>query len=136
LLNENREHLSKYRLEQTKDCIESSEILFDKQSYKGSINRSYYATFHAIRAILALVAIDFKRHKDVIAYFNKEYVKTEIFPRELGKLIGAIQTIREKSDYDDFYLVSKEDAEKQLATAKLVTEKVRLYLEEKTIDIE
>ena len=134
--NENREHLSRYRLEQSMDCIESSKLLFDKQRYKGSINRSYYATFHAIRSVLAKPAIDFKRHKDVIAYFNKEYVKTEIFSRELGKLIGEIQRIREKSDYDDFYIASKEDAEKQLETAKLVVEKVKIYLKEKNVDFE
>ena len=30
----------------------------------------------------------YKRHKDAIANFNKEYVKTEIFPREIGRRIA------------------------------------------------
>ena len=30
--------------------------------------------FHSIKAVLSLEPIDFKRHKDVIAYFNKNYV--------------------------------------------------------------
>ena len=47
--------------------------------YKDAINRSYYAAFYSIKAILALGTVDFKRHKDVVAYFNKEYVATEQF---------------------------------------------------------
>ena len=28
-----------------------------------------------------IFVILYKRHKDAVAYFNKEYVKTEVFPR-------------------------------------------------------
>ena len=123
-----REHLSQYRLEQSVECFKASQKLLDSQLYKDSINRSYYATFHAIRSVLALSAVDFKRHKDVIGYFNREYVKTEIFPRELGKRIGEIQRIREKSDYSDFFIAPKEEAERQLETACNVIESVSHFL--------
>lgn len=74
--------------------------------------------FTAIKAVLALGTIDFKRHKDVVAYFNKEYVATEIFPRELGRKLGRLKQLREKSDYDDFYIASKNQAQEQYETAK------------------
>lgn len=100
----------------------------DSGLYKDSINRSYYAAFYAIKAVLALGTIDFKRHKDVMAYFNKTYVATEIFPRELGRRIGMLQRVREQSDYDDFYIASKDKAEEQYETAGMVIEKVKRYL--------
>ena len=43
--------------------------------------------FHSIKAVLALEPIDFKRHKDVVGYFNKNYVYPEIFPRKMGSKI-------------------------------------------------
>lgn len=78
---------------------------------------------------MALKTIDFKRHKDVMAYFNKEYVASGIFPREIGRLIGMMQRVREKSDYDDFYIASKEKAEEQFESATIVIEIVKKYLE-------
>lgn len=53
--------------------------------YKGANNRAYYAIFHAINAVHATSGKAYKRHKDAIANFNKDYVKTEIFPREIGR---------------------------------------------------
>ena len=51
----------------------------------------------------------YKRHKDALANFNKNYVKTEIFPRKLGKKIVESEEIRHASDYDDFYIATRED---------------------------
>ena len=79
--------LAKYRLEQSKENLEEAETLFKINKYKGASNRAYYSIFHAIRAVLALEPVDFKKHKDVIAYFNKNYVSTEKFPKMIGKKI-------------------------------------------------
>lgn len=57
---------------------------------------------------------------DAIAYFNKTYVATDIFPRELGKRLGRIKMVREESDYSDFYVASEEDAVRQYETAEYI----------------
>ena len=124
-----QEELSAYRLQESEDSLKVAKLCLDSGLYKDSINRSYYAAFYAIKAVLALGTIDFKRHKDVMAYFNKTYVATEIFPRELGRRIGMLQRVREQSDYDDFYIASKDKAEEQYETAGMVIEKVKSYLE-------
>lgn len=59
----------------------------------------------------------YKRHKDAIGNFNKDYVKTEIFPKEMGRKIGEAEEIRHASDYDDFYIASREESERQVAVA-------------------
>ena len=66
-----------HRIEQSKEDLKAAEILYKSELYKSANNRAYYSIFHAIRAVLALEPIDFKKHKDVIAYFNKSYVRTE-----------------------------------------------------------
>ena len=101
--------------------------------YKDAINRSYYSAFYAIKAVLALGIVDFKRHKDVVAYFNKEYVSTGIFSREVGRRLATLKQLREKSDYDDFYIASKEKAIEQLETAELILREVEEYLEKQNL---
>ena len=36
--------------------------------------------------------------------------------------------MREKSDYDDFYIASKEKAEEQMETAKMILQSIEEYL--------
>lgn len=110
-----------------------SALCLENQHYKDSINRSYYAAFYAVKAVLALDEVDFKRHKDAVAYFNKTYVATDIFQREIGKKLGRLKQERETSDYDDFYIASSTDAEEQYAAAELIIVEVKKYLDRKNI---
>jgi hypothetical protein len=73
------------------------------------------------------------RHKDAVAYFNKTYVATSIFPRELGKKLGRLKQERETSDYDDFYIASLTDAMEQYAAAEFIITEIRQYLNTKNI---
>ena len=123
--------LSKYRLEQAKENLEEAETLFNINKYKSANNRAYYSIFHAIKAIIALEQIDFKKHSSVIAYFNKEYISKNIFPRELGKRVSDARFYREKSDYVDFYIVTKEESLEQIETAKTMIKKAEEYINNK-----
>lgn len=109
--------LVKYRLETARNDLKSARALLDIADYKGANNRAYYAIFHAINAVHAAGGKAYKRHKDAVANFNKDYVKTEIFPREMGRKISQAEEIRHASDYDDFYVASKEEAEQQINVA-------------------
>lgn len=97
-----KKDLSLYRIQIAKDDLKAAKILLTSGEYRGANNRAYYSVFHAINAIHALTGDAFKRHKDAIANFNKNYVKTNVFPREIGRKIGEMEEIRHASDYDDF----------------------------------
>lgn len=106
-----------HRLNIAAEDLETAKILFDATQFRGANNRAYYSIFHSICAILSIEGKAFKRHKDTLAYFNKEYVRTEIFPRDLGRRIVKAEEIRHASDYDTFYIASKEVTSKQIETA-------------------
>lgn len=127
MVNE-RIELTQYRYQRAVETLEVAEELFENGRYRDSNNRSYYAAFYAIRAVYAMQGIDFKKHKTMIATFNKEFVATEIFPRTLGKGISTLQLIREQSDYNDMYVASKQECEMQIATAKQLIALVKDYL--------
>lgn len=107
-----RKDLTLYRIQTAKDDLKAARILLEAEEYKGANNRAYYAIFHAINAVHALNSSAFKRYKDAIANFNKEYIKTEIFPRTIGRKIAEAEEIRHASDYDDFYIASREETQR------------------------
>lgn len=79
--------VAKHRLRVAKEDLQAANLLLEANSYRGANNRAYYAIFHAVSAVLSMEGVAFKKHKDTLAYFNKNYVATEIFPRNLGRKI-------------------------------------------------
>ena len=120
-----------HRINQAKEELNAGKLLYKEKYYKSANNRAYYSIFHVIRAVLALEPIDFKKHKDVLAYFNQNYVNKEIFPKQLGKRIIQANRMREDSDYDDEFVVKVEATEAQLKTAEELIDLVEKYIESK-----
>lgn len=121
--------LANYRLERAKEMLYAAEDNLRISQWKTALNRSYYAIFHAMRAVNILDGFDSSKHSGVIAYFTQNYLKTQKLDRELSKIIKEASYLREKSDYDDFYIASKAETEKQVENAKLFCDKVEQYLE-------
>ena len=49
-----------------------------------------------------------------MANFNKDYVKTSVFPREMGRKIGQAEEIRHASDYDILQVKKNQNGRFQL----------------------
>ena len=120
--------LSKYRLEKAHDMLKVARRDMENKDYASANNRAYYCVFHAMRAILALDQKDFKKHSAVIAQFMQNYLKTDVLPREHGALITNASLIRNRSDYEDFYICSVEDTEKLMNGAEKFLSDVEVYL--------
>ena len=101
--------LSEYRLEKATDMLASAKRDMAAQDYSSANNRAYYCIFHAMRAVLAMDGVDFKKHSAVIARFTQDYLKTQRLPRDYGRLITNASLIRNRSDYEDFCICSVED---------------------------
>ena len=101
--------------------------------YKNALNRGYYAVFHGMKAINALDSFDSSKHSGVIAHFNQFYVKTEIFPRDASRMIRLAAESRERADYLDFFVASREDATAQIQRADTFLRWVKELLVQKGI---
>ena len=132
-MEERIKELSKYRYETSLENLEDARIMYDNGRYKNALNRAYYSIFHAIRSVVALDGFDSSKHSGLIAHFNQNYVKTGVFSKELSKIIRAASENREKADYLDFFIASKDEAEKQIKRAELFSESIREFLKEKNI---
>ena len=124
-----KEDLCRYRLEISKEDLRSAMLLLEAGELRGANNRAYYSIYHAISSVHALDGNAYKRHKDALANFNKAYVKTKIFSRELGRKISEAVEIRHASDYDDFYIATREEAEEQIETAKELLRQIEIYVQ-------
>ena len=76
---------------------------------------------------------DSSKHSGVIAYFNQNYVKEGIFSKELSKIIRMASENREKADYLDFFIASKDEAERQIVRAEEFINVIKTYLERENI---
>lgn len=120
--------LSRVRIDNAEECLSAAKSLYEIGSFKSAANRSYYAIFHAMRAVLALDGIDMKHHSGIISEFRRLYIKTGVFDTELSIIISALFDIRTESDYDDFYVISKGEVKEQIDNAELFLKQIKKYL--------
>jgi len=57
--------LAWHRLDNAKTLLNTARLLLDSSDYKSVANRSYYAIFNAMRACLATLGKDNKKHKQI-----------------------------------------------------------------------
>ncbi|MDW7650141.1 MAG: HEPN domain-containing protein [Bacillota bacterium] len=91
--------LCAYRLNKAKEDLDTAKIALNHNKCSQSVNRSYYAIFHAVRALLAVERFDSKKHSAIISQFNQLYIATGKIDKEYYKLLASAFDIRNKSDY-------------------------------------
>jgi uncharacterized protein (UPF0332 family) len=124
ILDESIKALISYRLESAREKLSAAEDLFEKRHYKDSVSRSYYAIFTAARALLATERLDSSKHSGVISLFNQHFVKSGEVRKEASKWLERAKLYREQADYGDFYIVSVNEAEAQIQSAREFIEEV------------
>ena len=120
--------LCQYRLNHAKEDLVAAENNHQAGFYRAAIDRSFHAIFHSIRAVNVLDNFDASKHSSVIAHFNQTYVHTGEFEYDVYKITDSAHRIREKCDYSDFFIASKEDSEAQLKHAQDFVNTVEIYL--------
>ncbi len=122
--------LSAYRYKKAEEELAAATMLFNDKLYSSSLNRSYYAMFHAVRSLFAFQKIDSKTHNGVKLLFDQNYIKTGKIENKYSGILRDAYIIRQKSDYNDFYIASKVEAEKQLKNAELFLRRINNYIDE------
>ncbi len=126
--------LARYRLQKAGEMLESAKRDMTAEDYASANNRAYYCIFHSMRAVLALNGQDYKKHSAVISQFMLLYLKPELLPRKFSNLITNASLIRNRSDYEDFYICSVSDTEALVAGAEELLAEVRAYLQKEFED--
>lgn len=117
-MDEQTIELAKFRIEKAREELEAARILYEKNIIRSSLSSSYYSIFHAAKALLVFRKLGAKKHSGVIALFNKEFVKTGMFGKKHKEILSKAFHIRIESDYEDFYIASREEAIEQIENAE------------------
>lgn len=115
-------------LKRTKRYLKSAELLLKDGDYESSVSRTYYAMFYSAQAMLLIKNLSFSSHKGVISTFGEHFVKTGIFPKEMGRELNRAFEKRQLGDYEYTSVISHEEAKKILANGKKFVEKIVEYL--------
>lgn len=122
--------LARVRMDRAKELLEESKELLERESYKSANNRAFYAMEKALKALLATEEIEVSTHSGGLKQFNFVFIfkgDGTFTPEDYQKIAKAEQ-IRNISDYDDFYIASKEEARQQVETAVYLVQKIDSYI--------
>jgi uncharacterized protein (UPF0332 family) len=119
-------------IERANRYLKSAELLLKEKDYESSVSRAYYAMFYAAEAILLTKNLSFSSHKGVISAFGEHFVKTGIFPKEMGRELNRAFEKRQVGDYEYTFVVSREDTDQILRSGKEFVKTVTNWLDSNT----
>ena len=126
--------LVKYRLTEAKATLREAEILLECSAFRGSINRSYYAMFYALLGLLATRGLGTSKHSGVMSLFDREFVKTGIFSKELSRSLHRAFDERQANDYGEMLEPDQDLAAGLLKQASVFTDEISIYLRKTGFD--
>ena len=125
---EQLEDLLCYRMEQAHETLREAEILLNESALRGAINRAYYAMFYALLALLATKRLGTSRHSGALALFDREFVKSGVFPRELSRSLHLAFDRRQSHDYGEMTQVNHQITKGTMTDAKTFVAAIESYL--------
>jgi len=101
---------------------------FEAGAFGDVSSRAYYAAFHAITAVLASRGLAFSSHAQTLGAFNREYIKSGIFPRDSFRIVQRLFEDRQVADYDWSRSIDLETARLDLEDAAGLVEACKRHL--------
>ena len=128
-MTENRKALIEYRLTQARDSIREADVLDQSgMSRRSVMNRLYYAMFYAVLALLQEKEMGTSKHSGAIALFDREFVKTGTFPKEMSKALHRAFELRQKGDYMEETEVTADEVAEIRPVAEQFVESAERFL--------
>ena len=115
------ETLIQSRIRQADETLADAETLFNAHSNARSIvNRTYYAIFYAMNALLLKenISIQTSKHMGIIALFNKELIHKGKIDKKYSVVIHHQFEMRQKGDYKALVEISTDEAKESIREAK------------------
>jgi uncharacterized protein (UPF0332 family) len=88
--------------------------------------------FYSAEAVLLTKDLSFSSHKGVISAFGEHFIKTNVFPREMGREINRAFEKRQIGDYEYTFIISADEAEQMLQSGKEFVNTITRWLNTNT----
>ena len=118
-----------YRLEQAEESLRDAGVLLGGQgSPRSIVNRSYYAMFYSVLALLLAEGKSASSHAGVLSLFDREFVHAGVFSRQISRDLHQAFDLRHFADYKETACVSPERAREIFARAENFVRTIRQHL--------
>ena len=97
-----KETLVTYRISQADEALAAAKAtIAGAVSYRAAVNRSYYAMFYSVNALIlkAGLPLQTSKHTGIMAIFDKEFVKTGKFEPKYSEMLHSQFQMRQQGDY-------------------------------------
>jgi uncharacterized protein len=121
--------LIQFRFDQAHTAERSAELLVQNGDPRGALNRIYYAMFYAVLALGVHGNFETSKHGQLIGWFNRDFIKSNIFDARLSQILREAFERRTIADYDFRGVPSEEEIEAMVADMKLFIATIKDYLE-------
>lgn len=119
------------RIEEAVESLtDAKTLLASGRSGRSIVNRSYYAMFYCVLALLQTINRVPRKHKGAISLFDREFVHQGLLPKELSFDLHQAFELRQVDDYKRIDPVGLDEAQDALTTAERFVAAVRQYLVE------
>lgn len=120
-------------IERSERYLASAKILLDDGDYESSVSRTYYAMLYSAQAMLLTRNLSFSSHKGLISTFGEQFIKTNLFPKEMGRELNRAFAKRQLGDYAHTFIISEMEAEQLLDSGKRFVALIKFHLQEQKI---
>jgi uncharacterized protein (UPF0332 family) len=130
--DEKQMSLAGHRLVQAEQSMEEARYLMEGgKSLRSVVNRIYYGMFYAVLALLIYEPYSSSKHTGVLSYFNRNFVKSGIFPESLGRYLNKAFELRQRGDYREYFELTEEQVDLLLGEAKEFINAIKAHLNDK-----
>ncbi len=136
MADEEEEHPAKPRdpktwLAMAEDKLGRAQKAFRAELYGETASIAYYAMFYAARAALLSKGLYLVKHRAAAEKFGELFVKTGLVEKSFSDRLKKAKEERERSDYEPFDPLSRDEAEKVLSNAEAFVAKIKELLKAK-----
>lgn len=115
---EDKNEMITYRMKRAKETFDEIQVLIENEFWTTAINRTYYACYYAVSALLLKNDITTLTHSGTRQMFGLHFIKENKITKDLGKFYSDIFDMRHTGDYDDFVDFTEEDVLDVIVPAK------------------
>ena len=107
--------------------LRAARELLKLDLYADAVTRAYYGAFSAVTLLHYLAGDSYSSHRQVLGQFNKHYIHSGIFEKQMGVKLQDLLLKRQKADYDASARFSRDGAEDTLRNAEWMCEEILAY---------
>jgi uncharacterized protein (UPF0332 family) len=124
--------LIEYRLNEAEEAFKDAELLFAAGRHRSAANRMYYAAFYSAMAALLTKHLEYSKHSAVIAFFDKEFIRTGTLPKEYSRTLHRAFNERQQDDYMPFVEMDPDELKQLLKDVRDVVNGIAAYIKGNT----